>query len=71
MTDLETGMAEVLDMWVQEGRLAGWDGLTIEIQDDGKVIVSFGAYPLFNVRHLREPFSVASCLSINGHKNDA
>ena len=58
MTDLEAGMAEVLDLWVQQGRLASWDGLTIEVQDDGKVVVSYNVHPPFDVVRLRKPFSV-------------
>jgi len=47
--DIETGMAEVLDRWVSEGYLRGWDGLTIETREDGSVAVIFNAHLVSSV----------------------
>ena len=44
MTDTESNMAKELDMWVDEGRISGWDGLTTEVRTDGSVVVLFNVH---------------------------
>ena len=60
----ETGMAQVLDSWADDGLISQWDGLKFTTRKDGSVLVTFNLQPPFDVGFLQGRLGSAESIKV-------